>query len=330
MKKTIIFPLIFDLQLFAEGGAGGAAGASGGDGGTGSEGATGANANAVGATAAVSQRKGAKSNPLANVKYGVQPEEESTPVAEVKEETVEEPKEDRNAVYEAFIKEYKDLDDARVQGIVKNRLKGSQETVDKYTALQPTLDMLAKKYGVQPGDIEALNKAIADDDSYYEAEALERGITVEQLKEFKKVERENAALKQKDAERLRRERAAETYSKWVDEAKSVKEVYPSFDLRTELQNSKFADLLRSNIDVRTAFEVIHKNEIIPAAMQYAAKKVEEKITDKIIANGARPAENGTSSQSATVTKSDVSQLTKADRAEINRRVARGEKITFGR
>lgn len=329
MLNTKIFPLSLDLQLFAEGGAGGAAGAGDGGSGTGAEGATGANNGTAGATAAVSQRKGVKSNPLANVKYGVQPKEETTPAAEVKE-TVEEPKEDRKAVYEAFIKEYKDLDDERVQGIVKSRLKGSKETADKYNAVQPILDMLAKKYGVEPGNIEALNKAIADDDSYYEAEAVERGITVEQLKEFKKVERENAELRQRDAERVRREKAAETYSKWAEEAKGVKEVYPSFDLRAELQNEKFTGLLGAGIDVRTAFEVIHKDEILPAAMQYAAKKVEEKITDKIIANGARPAENGTSSQSATITKSDVSTLTKADRAEINRRVLRGEKITFGR
>jgi hypothetical protein len=64
-------------------------------------------------------------------------------------------------------------------------------------------------------------------------------------------------------------------------------------------------------------------------MQFTAKKVEQNITNKIIANGARPSENGNSFQGASVTKSDVSTLTKADRAEIARRVARGEKISFG-
>ena len=84
-----------------------------------------------------------------------------------------------------------------------------------------------------------------------------------------------------------------------------------------------------NCGVRTAYEVIHKDEIIPAAMHMTAKTVEQKLTNKIIAGGARPSENGNSSQGASVTKSDVSQLTKADRAEIARRVARGEKISFG-
>jgi hypothetical protein len=105
-------------------------------------------------------------------------------------------------------------------------------------------------------------------------------------------------------------------------------VYPSFDLRAEMQNPQFVDLLRNNVPVRTAYEVIHKDDIIAGAMQFAAKTAEQKVTNKVIANGARPAENGNSSQGATVVKSDVSQLSKADRQEIIRRVQRGEKIRF--
>lgn len=312
MKNKFIFPMPLDLQLFAEG-------TGGGDGGTGAEGTTGATA-----TAAVSQTKGVKTNPLANVKYGTQAVEEVAPVAEVETE-------DRNAKFEALIKgEYKDLYDQRMQDTIQKRLKGSKETVEKYEALTPTLEMLAKKYGVDASDIKALNKAIQEDDSYYEEEALEKGITVEQLKEIRKMERENAELKRQMEEQNRKENANKLYAQWMEQEKQTKAVYPNFSLQNEMQNPKFVDLLRSNIDVKTAFEVIHKDEIIPAAMQYTAKAVEQKITNKIIANGARPAENGTSGQSASLTKSDVSQLTKADRDEINRRVLRGEKITFTR
>lgn len=312
MKHLEFIPMILDLQLFAEGG----------DGGTGAEGATGATA-----TAAVSQNKGAKSNPLADVQYGVQPPkaEETTPVAEV----VEKPTEDRNAKYEAFIKEHKDLDDARIQNIIQKRLKGTKETVDRYNELAPTLETLAKKYGVNASDIKALNKAIEDDDSYYEQEALEKGITVEQLKEIRKMEKENAELKKQMEEQNREANAKKIYAQWMEQADRAKQIYPSFDLRAEMQNPKFVDLLKSNIDVRTAYEVIHKDDIIAGAMQFTAKKVEQNLTNKIIANGARPSENGNSSQGASVTKSDVSTLTKADRAEIARRVARGEKISFG-
>ena len=313
MKKTNLFPMILNLQLFAEG-------AGGGDGGTGSEGAMGATA-----TAAMSQTKGDK-NPLANVKYGIQATEEVTPAAEVNPTATE----DRNAKFEALIKgEFKDLYDARMQDTIQKRLKSSKETVDKYNELTPTLEILAKKYGVDASDVKALNKAIEEDDSYFEEEALEKGITVEQLKEIRKMERENADLKRQMEEQNRKENANKLYSQWMEQADKAKAVYPSFDLRAEMQNPQFVNLLRSNIDVRTAYEVIHKDEIIPAAMQFTAKAVEQKLTNKIIANGARPSENGNSSQGASVIKSDVSALTPADRAEIARRVARGEKISFG-
>lgn len=313
MEIKTLFPMLLNLQLFAEG-------AGVGDGGTGASGATGETA-----TAAVSQTKGVKSNPLADVKYGVQPTEETTPAAEV----VENPTEDRNAKYEAFIKEHKDLDDARIQNIIQKRLKNSKDTVEKYEALAPTLEILAKKYGVDASDVKALNKAIEEDDSYFEEEALEKGITVEQLKEYRKMERENAAFRKQAEEQARKENAKRVYARWTEQAEQTKAIYPSFDLNTEAKNPQFLQLLNSNVDVRTAYEVIHKDDIISGAMQFTAKTVEQKLTNKIIAGGARPTENGNSSQGAAQTKSDVSLLTKADREEIARRVARGEIISFG-
>ena len=305
--KIDFIPML-SLQLFAEGGAG--------DGGT-------AEGQGVTAAAALPQTKGEKSNPLASVKYGIQ--EESAPAAEV--QTVAQP--DRNAMFEQLIKgEYKDLYDAKVQDTIQKRLKSSKETVDKYNALAPTLELLGNKYGVDAGDTEALIKAISEDDSYYEQEALEKGMTVQQLKEVKKMERENAELKAQMQEAQRQENGKKLYAAWMQQADEAKKVYPSFDLRAEMNNPKFVDLLKSNIDVRTAYEVLHKDEIIPAAMQFTAKTVESKLAKSIAANGARPSENGMSSQSAAVVKSDVSQLSKADRAEIIRRVQRGEKIKF--
>lgn len=303
--------LKLNLQLFADG-------AGAGDGGTVADGTSGVQ---VGVPSL--QTKGEK-NPLSGVKYGIQPEDAQT--ADVQEVT---DGVDRNAEFEKLIKgEYKDLYDARVQDTIQRRLKGTKETVDKYNALAPTLDMLSRKYGVDASDIEALNKAIEEDDAYYEEEALEKGITVEQLKSIRKMERENAELKRQMREQSARENADRIYAAWMQQADALKGVYPSFDLNSELNNPRFVDLLRNNVDVRTAYEVLHKDEIIPAAMQFTARQVEQKLTNKIIAGGSRPAENGINSQSSVVVKSDVSQLSKEDRAEIIRRVARGEKIRF--
>lgn len=313
MKTKNFIPML-SLQIFAEGG--GAAGAGAGDGGT-------AQGQGVTAAAALPQTKGEKNNPLAGVKYGIQ--EDVAPAAEVQQTATP----DRNAEFEKLIKgEYKDLYDARMQDTIQKRLKGTKETVDKYNALTPTLELLAKKYGVDASDIEGLTKAIEADDSYYEQEAMENGMTVQQLKEFKKMQRENADLRAQMQEQQRQENANKLYASWMNQAEAAKKVYPGFDMKTEMNNPEFVKLLRSNVDVRTAYEVLHKDEIIPAAMQFTAKTVEQKLTNKIIANGARPSENGMNSQGAAVVKSDVSQLSKEDRAEIIRRVARGEKIRF--
>ena len=308
MMNDIILKL--DLQCFAEGG---------GDGGTGAEGATG-----VTGVAAAPQTKGAK-NSLADVKYGVQPE--SAPAAEVQEVAATP---DRNAEFEKLIRgEYKDLYNQRVQDTIQKRLKGTQETVDKFNSMTPMLEMLSRKYGVDASDINGLSKAIEEDDAYYEEEAMEKGLSVQQLKEIRKMERENADLKRQMQEKATQENASKLYAAWMDQAQQAKAVYPSFNLEAEMQNPQFVGLLRANVDVRTAYEVLHKDEIIPAAMQFTAKTVESKLAKKVAANGARPAENGISSQSAARVKSDVSQLSRADRDEIIRRVQRGEKISFG-
>lgn len=312
MAKSILFHNL-DLQLFADGGAG--------DGGTGESG------QGVTGAAALPQTKGVKQSPLSAVKYGKQEEAQNADVQSTDVQT--EPVVDRNTKYKELIRgEYKDLFDGDVQDIVQKRLKNSKETVDKYNALTPTLEMLAKKYGVDASDIDALNKAIEEDDAYYEEEALEKGITVDQLKTIRKMEKENAELRRQMQEQQVRDNANKLYADWMDQAEKAKGVYPSFDLAAEMQNPQFVNLLKSNVDVRTAYEVLHKDEIIPAAMQFTAKTVEQKIANNIAAGGKRPVENGMSAQSASLVKDDVTRLTKADRDEIIRRVARGEIIKF--
>lgn len=312
--EKYLFPKLC-LQLFAEG-------AGAGDGGTG-EGTSG-----VTAGAAALPTKGVK-NPLADVKYGIQEETEEVPAAE-EPKAAEAAQPDRKARFEEMIKgEFKDLYDERMQSTLSKRLKGLNETAEKYNSLSPTLELLARKYGIEnPGDIEALNKAIEEDDSYFEDEAMEKGISVEQLKSIRKMERENAELRRQMQEQAQHENANRLYASWLEQETQTKQIYPSFSLKAEMGNQKFVDLLRSNIDVKTAYEVVHKDEIIPAAMQFTAQEVEKKLVNKMMAGGTRPAENGMSSQSAAVVKSDVSQLSKEDRAEIIRRVQRGEKIRF--
>ena len=82
------------------------------------------------------------------------------------------------------------------------------------------------------------------------------------------------------------------------------------------------------MNVQTAYEVVHKDEIIPAAMQVAAQQAAEKVTAAVRANAARPAENGSKGSAASVGKIDVANMTNEQMDDIRKRVLRGERITL--
>ncbi len=310
-----------NLQLFGEGGGEGAASAS-----SGGEGPQ-----------AVTQPATEKSSKdrLANVVYGKQegiggeadvPEGVQTPVVEIQE--------DKNTAFENMIKgEYKEQFDARIQELLSKRFKNSEAVAERQKKLTPILEVLGNKYGVDTSDIDKmdldkLNKAIMEDDSYYEQEAIEKGIPVETLKEMRRMEAENKRMREAMEARQRQDQGRKAYEELVRQAEEVKKVYPGFDLRTEMNNPEFGRLIAGGVNARTAYEVVHKDQIQPAMAQYMAQRTAEKISNHIQSGARRPGENGANSQSAPVFKTDVTKLTREDRAEIARRVARGEKIKF--
>lgn len=216
---------------------------------------------------------------------------------------------DRAARFESLIKgEYKDLYDKRVQDTIQKRLKGSAGIVQKYRELSPALELLGRRYGVDATDPEALRRAIQED-------APASGD-----------EEESKAPEQ--TETLRQERARRQLSDWLRQAEVTKSRYPSFDLQQEARDPRFRSLLRSGVPLQTAFEVLHQQEILPAAMAYSARRAEERMADSVIAGQLRPAEGAMGGQSPVLSKRDVKCLTRAERDEIDRRVARGEKIRF--
>lgn len=216
---------------------------------------------------------------------------------------------DRAARFESLIKgEYKDLYDKRVQDTIQKRLKGSAGIVQKYRELGPALELLGRRYGVDATDPEALSRAIQED-------APASGD-----------EEESKAPEQ--TETLRQERARRQLSDWLRQAEVTKSRYPSFDLQQEARDPRFRSLLRSGVPLQTAFEVLHQQEILPAAMAYSARRAEERMADSVIAGQLRPAEGAMGGQSPVLSKRDVKCLTRAERDEIDRRVARGEKIRF--
>ena len=212
-------------------------------------------------------------------------EAEPAPAAGVTDDTSE---------FEDLIKgRFKSQFDEKMQSAIKARLKGAKEIEGRYQTLQPALQKLAQRYGLEADDAEGLCHAILGQQT-----------------------RDEAA-------------ADRVYSAWLQQAQEAKSAYPDFELQKELADDQFRALLRSGVGVRTAYEARHMDEFLPAAMSATAKMVEEKIAKGIASGGNRPAENAMGSRASVVAKADVSKFTKSDVEQIARRVARGERVSFG-
>ena len=126
----------------------------------------------------------------------------------------------------------------------------------------------------------------------------------------------------------REDRAANQQRLWADQAAHTAAIYPGFDLGKELQNPTFRTLISCDVPVQTAYEVLHKDRLLPAAMAHTAYTVEQKLCNSLAAMGSRPPESAMGAHSANQVRNDVSQMTPAERAAIIHRVRKGETIRF--
>ena len=337
MHKTT---LDIDLRLFDGAAAGAAAGEGAG------EGAAQADITPKAETKVkTGSSRRSKSGAYDNVVFGKQEDapaaetEVTTPAAEGDNgqgeatksgvETTSDSLEAKRAAFKEMIEgEYKDQYTEMFQQAFSRRFKEVKGMENSLNEQKPIIDTLLQRYNIADGDIKKLQTAIDQDDVYWEDAAEKAGLTVDQFKAMQKLERENAELRLMKQRQQGEQQAQQQLSAWYAEAEKVKEVYPSFDFKSEAINRDFLGLLRSGVSVKQAYELMHMEEIKTAAAKAAAQSTSEQMVAKMKSNAARPLENGTSAQSAAIVKNDVSRLSRADRAEIARRVQRGEQIKF--
>jgi len=135
---------------------------------------------------------------------------------------------------------------------------------------------------------------------------------------------ENRMLKKLHEEELQKSEARNRVQAWKTQAEETKSVYPEFDFREELSNPEFARLLRAGVDVRSAYEVAN----IDSILDRNTKNAERKVVDSIRSKGNRPVENGSESTPGILISGNVSKLDRKQRAELAKRAAKGEKISF--
>ena len=234
----------------------------------------------------------------------------------------------RQAFKDLIEGEYKEQYTEMFQSAFNRRFKETKGMEASLNAQKPVIDMLMQRYNIADGDMGKLQSAIEQDDVYWEEAADKAGMSIEQYKAMQKLERENAELKQIRQRQINEQQAQQQMATWARDEKAIKDVYPSFDLRNELANPQFRSLLKANIPMQQAYELVHMDEIKAATARTAAQSAGQQMVAKIQQRASRPQENGTSSSSAVITKSDVHSLSRKERAEVARRAQRGDVIEF--
>ena len=319
----------FDLTMF-DGGAGGGAGAGAGAGAGGGDGTAGANTGATqeAAAPATNNRRKQRTNPLANVHYGKQPEQQAAAAQapETGKETPAAPTEDE---WKAAKEKYRDFYQRDTSGIVQERLKNSKQAEETMAKLAPVLEGLGKKYGKEASDVDGIIKAYTDDDSLYEEDAAKAGMSVAAYKQLTQLQADNKARQEREARSLQEQRFEKHIQGLIQQGEALKQQFPDFDLRAEMQNPAFQRLTSPEVGVSVsdAYWLIHRAELEPMAMQVATQRTKEMISQSIQSGAMRPAENGAANVSPALDiRDDPSKWTKKDRDEVRRQARAGRRI----
>ena len=223
---------------------------------------------------------------------------------------------------------FHDLIGREIKAAIDDRFKNQKDANEKLSAMQPMLDALMKKAGVD--SVDELQKMILDDDSLYEEEAEEMGMPVEAYKNYKRLQDEHDALEQQKAQYEQEQILRAHFANLAQQAEEMKKTFPNFDLRTEMENETFRRLVAPNsgLDVHSAYFAVHHAELEPQAMAYGIQRAQQQISQTLQANRARPVEGAIKGGQPANVAIDPSKLSRTERQKLLERARRGEKITF--
>lgn len=273
-----------------------------------------------------------EAEPLAAPPKGVPDAEEEKPQEQKAEKT---PEEKRKAFGELVRGEYSDIfNEVMQQAIIK-----AGEAVHADPKAAALRQALSEAYGVDGEDVDGLIEAVKNgkvkDEAYYEELAQQRGVSVKTVRELDKLESDlrrandqNAKLQAAQQEAARQQRAAQIRAQWDAQAAQLKAQYPDFDLGEVLANEQVGELMRRGVSLPDAYRAAYFNHIMEQATARTAQTVEQGVTARIQQRAARPGENGTRPGGAVTTKCDISNTTRRQREELERRARRGEKIVL--
>lgn len=245
------------------------------------------------------------------------------------------PAERRRAFGQMMSGEYKDLADEMMQ----NAVQIAAQNLEASPEMRGLLEAIAEKYGTDATDLTALTDAIRNgvvkDDAYFEKIAMEKGISVKTAREMDKLETQNKRLtaQQQAAQQMQkaaaeRARIAQIQARWDAEAEALKAKYPEFDREEVLANPEVGKMMRAGCSMEAAYRAAYFDRLMARQTAATAQQTEQGVLNRVQQRASRPAENGTRPGGAVQTHMDVEHMSRKDREALEKRVLRGEIITF--
>lgn len=245
------------------------------------------------------------------------------------------PAERRKAFGQMMSGEYKDLADEMMQ----NAVQIAAQNLEASPEMRGLLEAIAEKYGTDATDLTALTDAIRNgvvkDDAYFEKIAMEKGISVRTAREMDKLETQNKRLtaQQQAAQQMQkaaaeRARIAQIQARWDAEAEALKAKYPDFDREEVLANPEVEKMMRAGCSMEAAYRAAYFDRLMARQTAATAQQTEQGVLNRVQQRASRPAENGTRPGGAVQTHLDVEHMSRKDREALEKRVLRGEIITF--
>lgn len=224
---------------------------------------------------------------------------------------------------------YKADYDARIQKTIQARMRGAKANEERLAKTEPLLQMLGQKYSVDARDVDALMAAMDNDEQMWQAEAADKGMSVENLKVLRTTQRENAMLKHQQELNKREAAARETYTRWATQAEQAKQKFPGLDLESCLEDAQFVSMLQSGVDVENAYWARYHDDIMQAGMEKATTEAQKKLSASVASGSRRPTESGVGNGPTVSQKVDVSNMSRSEFTAYMDRIMRGERISFG-
>ncbi len=104
--------------------------------------------------------------------------------------------------------------------------------------------------------------------------------------------------------------------------------YKDFELSREMENPTFKALLNGGVDMLTAYQALHFDEIMDSSVRFGAETAAKQMADNIRFKVGRPSENGLYQRSGFGTRTGVSGLSPKQRRELAKKALMGEDVSF--